>query len=51
MGVLAVLVIPPMIPGVTVRGLIMGYVGMVMALYGIVCVWGIVRGLLSQPKK
>lgn len=41
----AVIVIPTLVPGVTVRGLIMGYVGVVAAAFTIVCVWGMVRSL------
>jgi hypothetical protein len=47
LGTLAVLVIPPMIPGVTGRGLIVGYVGTLVTIYTIVCIWGIVRDLRS----
>jgi len=51
LGTLAILVIPPMVPGVTGRGLIMGYMGMLVVLYGIICVWGIVRGLRSPVNR
>ena len=33
LGMLAALVIPPLIPGVTSRELIMGYVGIVLGIY------------------
>lgn len=48
LGTLAVLVIPPLIPGVTDRGLIMGYTGTLAAVYTIVCVWGAVRSMRSS---
>jgi len=45
LGTLAVIVIPPLIPGVTGPGLIMGYMGTLVAVLGLVCVWGMVRSL------
>jgi len=51
LGALAILVIPPMVPGVTGHGLIMGYMGMLVVLCGIICVWGIVRGLRSPVNR
>ena len=47
LGTLAVIVIPPLIPGATGPGLIMGYMGALVAVLTIVCVWGMVRSL--QP--
>jgi uncharacterized membrane protein len=48
LGALAVIVIPPLFPGVTGRGLIMGYMGALVAVLTIVCVWGMVRSLHSH---
>lgn len=45
LGTLAVIMIPPMIPGVTGNGLIMGYIGALVAVLTLVCVWGMVRSL------
>ena len=45
LGTLAVIVIPPLIPGVTGNGLIMGYMGALVAVLALVCVWGMVRSL------
>ncbi len=45
LGTLAVLVVPPLIPGVTGRGLIMGYIGALVAVYSVVCIWGVVRSM------
>jgi len=45
LGALAVIVIPTLIPGVTGRGLIMGYMGALAAVFTIICVWGMVRSL------
>jgi hypothetical protein len=45
LGTLAVLVVPPLIPGVTGRGLIMGYIGALVAAYFVICVWGILRSM------
>ena len=45
LGALAVIVIPPLIPGVTGPGLIMGYMGALVAVLTIVGVWGMVRSL------
>jgi hypothetical protein len=45
LGTLAFLVIPPLIPGVTTSGLIMGYVGALVIVYTVICVWGMVRSL------
>lgn len=47
LGTLAVIVIPLLIPGATGPGLIMGYMGALVAVLAIVCVWGMVRSL--QP--
>lgn len=48
LGTLAVLVIPPLIPGATVRGLIMGYGGALGIFLAIFFVWGTVRNLHSR---
>ncbi len=45
LGTLAVIVVPPLIPGVTGHGLIMGYMGALVAILGVVFVWGMVRSL------
>ena len=45
LGTLAVVVIPTLIPGVTGRGLIMGYMGALATVFTIICVWGMVRSL------
>lgn len=45
LGTSLVLFVPPLIPGVTGRGLIMGYIGALAAVYSVVCVWGVVRSL------
>lgn len=45
LGTLLVLVVPPLIPGVTGRGLIMGYIGALLAAYSVVCVWGVMRSM------
>jgi len=45
LGTSLVLFVPPLIPGVTGRGLIMGYIGALAAVYSIVGVWGVVRSL------
>ena len=47
LGTLAVIAIPPLIPGVTGNGLIMGYMGGLLAVFGVVCIWGVVQGLRS----
>ena len=47
LGTLVVIVIPPLIPGATGTGLIMGYMGALVAVLGMVCVLGMVRSL--QP--
>jgi hypothetical protein len=47
LGTMSVLVIPPFIPGVSSRGLIMGYMGAVVAIFAIVCIWGMIRSLRS----
>jgi hypothetical protein len=48
LGTLAVLVIPPLIPGVTTPGLIMGYIAALVIVFTVVCVWGMVRSLYSR---
>ena len=48
LGTLAVITIPPLIPGVTGRGLIMGYMGGLVAIFTVVCVWGMVRSMYPQ---
>ena len=48
-GALIVVSIPPLIPGITVRMLVLGYAGVAVTVYGIVCVWGIIRCL--RPSK
>lgn len=45
LGTLAAIVVPTLIPGATKNGLIMGYVGVLVGVVGIVCVWGMVRSL------
>ena len=51
LGTLAVIVIPPLIPGVTGNGLIMGYMGALVAVLGIVCAWGMVRSLRPPGRR
>jgi hypothetical protein len=45
LGTLAFLVVPSLLPGTTVAGLIKGYMGFLVVSYGIVCVWGILCAL------
>jgi hypothetical protein len=45
LGTLGVLVIPPLIPGATAQGLIMGYISVLGVIFTIICVWGMVRNL------
>lgn len=45
LGTLAVLVVPALIPGVTGRGLIMGYIGALVAVYFVICVLGVLRSM------
>jgi hypothetical protein len=48
LGTLAVLVIPPLIPGTTVRGLIMGYGDVLGIFLATFFVWGMVQHLHSR---
>jgi hypothetical protein len=48
LGTLAVLVFPPLIPGATVHGLIMGYGAALGVLLATFFVWGAVRNLHSR---
>jgi len=48
LGTLAVIVIPPLIPGVTGSGLVMGYMSALVGVFTVVCLWGMVRSL-SPP--
>lgn len=45
---LAVIVIPPLIPGVTGRELVMGYMGAIWLLIAAAIVWGVVQSLHSH---
>jgi len=45
LGTLAVLVLPPLIPAVTGRVLMMGYLGLLVAIYETVCAWGVAHAL------
>lgn len=45
LGALVFMVVPPLLPGTTVSGVIMGYIGFLALSYGLVCVWGVVRAL------
>jgi len=45
MGTLAFMTVPALMPGVTSDALIKGYLGFLLASYGVVCIWGIFRAL------
>ncbi len=45
LGTLAFLVVPPLVPVFTGRGLIMGYMIVLVTVYTVVCLWGIGRAL------
>ena len=51
LGTLAVIMIPPLVPGVTGNGLVMGYMGALVAVLGIVCAWGMVRSLRPPGRR
>lgn len=45
LGTLALMALPPLLPGMTTDLLLKGYLGFLAVSYGIICVWGIARGL------
>lgn len=45
LGTLAVFGLPPLIPGATVNGVIMGYLGVLLVGYGVICIWGMLRAV------
>jgi hypothetical protein len=47
LGTLAFLVVPSMLPGATVTGLIKGYIGLLLIICGILCIWGVLRAMQS----
>ena len=51
LGTLAVILLPPLIPGVTGRELIMGYMGALVTVFSVVCVWGMVRSLYPSERR
>ena len=45
LGTLAFLVVPSMLPGATVAGLIKIYIGLLIIICGILFVWGVLRAM------
>jgi hypothetical protein len=45
LGTLVFLVVPSMMPGATVTGLVKLYIGFLVICYGIICAWGVLRAM------